>query len=526
MPPTPTDFERVKAEGLDIDLAAVAARGHEALTPDDKYRLKTWGVCGQVTPGLQMLRIRVPGGRLTAASLAKLAGVAEDVADGSLHCTTRQNLELHSVPTSRIADAVRGVQEAGLTTRSTCGHTVRNVTGCPRAGVCAEELVDVRPYVQAVNSFFLARAEHYNRRLPRRLNVSFSGCPGCMAQAQVNDLGFVATQGDGGEVGFALWAAGSLGSQPRLAHLLFGFVPLAEVLAVTQAIADVYCEHGFRERPNKARLKFLVEEWGVDRFAEAVLARLRELRPGARARREGSVKEGPDRPTQAELAGVTPQRQAGAFIIQVRVPLGDLSAAQARALAAAATAYGDGNLVLTRQQNVELHWVPAAQVIPAVRAVRAAGLEVGRAGGLADVGVCAGMEWCVWGVADSRGVAAKLNGELAATAAGDREALPLRVNVSGCSHSCAHHQAADIGLAGVKTRNGPGFEVYAGGRLGADPGPGERLGKVAEADAPRVVQALLARWQAERLPGEPFAGYARRVGREALAATVAEVSSP
>lgn len=511
------DVERVKREGLDVDLDRLEREGYESLTPEEFYRLKTWGVCSQRTPGLHMIRIRIPGGRIGSGQLEGIAALSAEFADGCTHITTRQNLEMHSVPSCNVRRALEGIAWLGLTTRSACGHAVRNIVGCTLAGICADEVLDTRPTVQALHEFYLSRAASYNARLPRRLNVYVAGCASCMAHAQVNDLGFVAVR-RADEVGFQLWCAGSLASNPRLAHLLFGFVPLEEVVAVAEAVTDVYCAHGFRDRAAKARLKFLVEEWGADRFAGVVLERLREIRPAARTRRSGMLAVlGPDRRPRGGHGGVFPQRQPGYARVEARVPLGDLDGAQMDVLAALAGAYGDGAVSLTRQQNAELHWVRQEHAPAVTGALEAAGLRPRGAGSLVDVQVCAGTEWCVWGVGDSRGLARDLEGSLAELVEADPDAEPLRVHISGCSHGCAQHQAADVGLAAVSVRDGEGagegFEVYGGGRLGRDPVAARRLGKVPLAETSETVVELLSAYLRERAPGEDLAAFLERTGR-------------
>lgn len=509
------DVERVKAEGLEPDLERLEREGYDSLTPEEYYRLKTWGVCSQRAPGLHMIRIRVPGGRVSATQLRGLRRLAADAADGGVHITTRQNLELHSVPSRFVREALDRLQELGLSTRSSCGHTVRNIVGCTQAGICPDEAFDVTGTVQDLHGFFLARADHYNARLPRRLNVYVAGCSGCMSHAQVNDLGFVAVR-RGGENGFQLWCAGSLASNPQLAHLLFGFVPIDEAVAVAEAVAHVYCEHGFRDRPSKARLKFLVAEWGEERFASEVLERLKQFRPDARTTRTGPLPVlGPDRRAPGATRGVFPQKQAGFVRVEARVPLGDLDDSQLARLELLADRYADGTVWLTREQNAELHSIRAEDAETVAAELRAVGLWPQGAGGLVDVQVCAGTEYCIWGVGDSRGMARDLEATLSSIVAMDPIAAPLRVHISGCSHGCAQHQAADVGLAAVSVRDGDrgiceGFELYGGGRLGADPQAGRRLGKVPARVAPEKLVALLAGYVAKREPDETFAGFLAR----------------
>ncbi|MGH2784882.1 MAG: nitrite/sulfite reductase [Actinomycetota bacterium] len=519
------DVESVKAGDLDPDLARLEREGYETLTGEEFYRLKTWGVCSQRTPGLHMIRIRVPGGAIAAAQLRGLAAVSAGNADGTVHITTRQNAELHSVPSRKVRGTLEGIWALGLQTRSACGHAVRNIVGCSLAGICADETLDIRPTVKALHDFTIARASHYNARLPRRINVYVAGCATCQGHAQINDLGFVATR-RGGEPGFQVWCAGSLGSSPRLAHLLFGFVPPEEVLAVTEAVMDVYCEHGFRDRSAKARLKFLVEEWGIDRFADAVVARLHEIRATTRVARNGLLPIlGPARRPQGGHRGVFVQRQAGYVRVEARVRLGDLTGEQMEVLSSLADSHADGSVHLTREQNAELHWIRHDDAGEVTGALADAGLFPRGAGGLVDVQVCAGTEWCVWGIGDSRGLARTIEESLADVVADDPDAEPLRVHISGCSHGCAQHQVADVGLAAVSVRSdgaaGEGFEIFGGGRLGAEPVIGRRLGKVPLDESEPEVIGLLRRYLSAREPNEDVSEFVERTGHLAGAEEVA-----
>jgi sulfite reductase beta subunit-like hemoprotein len=515
------DVDRVKREGLDVDLDRLEREGYASLTSEEFYRLKTWGVCSQRTPGLHMVRVRVPGGRIEAGRLRAVAALSERLADGEAHITTRQNLELHSGPSRKVRQVLEGVVALGLTTRSACGHTVRNIVGCSRSGICAAEPFETRPTVVAIHDFFFRNAARYNSSLPRRLNVYVAGCDGCMCHAQVNDLGFVATTREGAP-GFQLWLGGSLASSPRLAHLLFDFVPADEVLAVTEAVADTYCANGFRDRPAKARLKFLIEEWGGERFTAAVLERLRELRPetGVSAGTTAEVMGGDRRPLGAH-AGVAPQRQEGLFMVEAHVPLGDLTGWQVETLAGLATEFGDGALYLTKEQNVELHDVDAGDLDRVCDALAAVGLPARGAGSLVDVQVCAGSEWCVWGVGDSRGLARTMERELAPLVESEAGAEPLRVHISGCSHGCAQHAAADVGLSAVAMRDADrnlidGYEMFVGGRLGHDPVTARRVGRVLGERAGVATTGIIARYLRERLPGEAMPDFVERVGKESL----------
>jgi len=522
------NVEEVKSD-LYVDVDKLVKEGYDSLTPEDFYRLKMWGVCAQRTPGLHMIRMRIPGGKLSALQLRGLCELSSEVADGTVHITSRQNLEYHSVESRNVRRALDGIVMLGLTTRSACGHTVRNVMGCSLSGICPQEIFDTRPTVEAIHSFFHTKADYYNSHLPRRLNIYVAGCANCMTHAQINDLGFVGTR-RGGDLGFQFWCAGSLGANPRLSHLLFGFVPIEEVLTVTQAVADVYCEHGFRDKPAKARLKYLIEEWGEDRFAAAVYERILKARPDSRVMRNGSLPiVGPDRRPAGDHRGVFAQRQPGYVRVEARVPLGDLNDIQMEVLAGLSEARADGYIYLTKEQNAELHWIREEASAQVTEPLAEVGLLPKGAGGLVDVQVCAGTEWCIWGVGDSRGLATAIEDDLADVVSANPGAEPLRVHVSGCHHGCAQHQIADVGLVATSVKEGDqkieGFEVFGGGRLGADPAAGRRLGRVPLDKTSGAVTDLLRAYLLGQEQNEDFPAFLERTGRK-VGETAPETVSP
>ncbi|MGH2757997.1 MAG: nitrite/sulfite reductase, partial [Actinomycetota bacterium] len=460
------DVEALKAAGdLGVDFDRLVRDGYESLTPEDYYRLKTWGVCSQNQVGVHMMRIRIPGGVASTTQLDRVADLAQGCADGTVHITTRTNVELHGVPTTKLLEVMEALHDVGLTTRAACGHTVRNVLGCPAAGICAEEVLDTRPWVRAVHDAVVRRAAEYNARLPRRLNVSFGGCGDCARHAQVNDVGFVAVPAPGREPGFAVWIAGSLATSPRVSHALCAYVRATHAVAVMDAIIDIYAEHGFRD--NRARLKYLVEAWGIERFREAfaeTFAQLTGERPVF-----GEPAAPPEREANANAA-VLPQRQPGLFRVRVGVPLGDLTPAQLRTLAELAAEEGDGNVRFSPEQNAEIAWVAEERIARVLSTLSSAGLAAFGAGDVSDVRACPGTTHCVLAVSDAQGVARRIGDAFRTAPPQDEAVARMRIHISGCPNSCAQHQAADIGFAGCRVKVAgqvrEGYQLFVGGRLG------------------------------------------------------------
>lgn len=324
------DIPAAKRAGLPIDLERLARDGDGWLTPEERYALKTFGVCAQEQDHVFMVRVRIPGGVLPTFQARGLARLARTFGPDWLHLTTRQNLELHWVEDRTVPTVLREVERLGLSTRSACGHTMRNVMCSEDAGLGLDEPFDCLPDARAVSDALLARSAELNVTLPSRINIAFGGSPRCRADALVNDAGFVSTV-IGGEAGYELWAGGSVGKAPALAIHLGSFIPRADVLAAAEALVDVFVAHGDFDHPAKARMKSTVEMLGAAPFRAAwdqAFADARSRPHPAPAPVE--VLAEPDRvailtqsPPGGWSSGVRPQRTPGLALLTVDVPLGD-----------------------------------------------------------------------------------------------------------------------------------------------------------------------------------------------------------
>ena len=523
------DIPAAKRAGLNVDLDRLAAEGDSWLTAEDRYALKTHGVCAQVQPGVFMVRCRVPAGTLEGEQARGLAEIADRYGHGWLHLTTRQDVELHHVEATQVRDVLSAVEATGLNNRSACGHTMRNVMACPDAGVGLEEPFDCRPDAEAVSTAILARSAELNCQLPSRINFAFGGCPACRAHARINDGGFESRMVDG-RAGYRLWACGSLGTVPVLAIELADFLPRAEAVAAAEALVEVFVTHGDLDNPKKGRMKFVMERIGAEMFRAAFDDALVRAR-----RRGGAGPVGAEVPAPADFArvlavvppggwagGVRPQRQQGRAMVTVNVPLGDLDSDDMRLLASLAP-MGSGRLHLTRNQNAMFRDVLVHDIPRLRRALLAHGLCAEGADGATDVRACTGSAVCSLGITAAPSVGARLlNHPALARNTG------LRLHVSGCPNSCAQHQAADIGLSGAKVRIGGrvrlGYHVW----LGADLGWGRLgvlAGRVAEEDVEDTVGSLVGCWEALRTAGESMAGTISRIGIEAFCAHLESVAS-
>lgn len=522
------DIPAAKRAGLPVDLDRLATEGDGWLTPEDRYALKTWGVCTQLQDHVFMVRIRVPGGVLPTAQAREVARLAARHGSDWVHLTTRQNLELHWVADRTVRDLLADLERVGLSTRSACGHTLRNVMCSEDAGVALDEPFDCLPDAVAVSEAIVARSEELNCTLPSRINIAFGGSPRCREDALINDAAFVSVVRDG-VPGYRLYAGGSLGKAPALAVDLADFVPRTEAVPAAVALAETFVAHGDLDKPTKGRLKFCIEAMGEDAFRAAWAAAFAEARtrpwpapadvallaPGDRA---AAIRR---RPAGGWSAGVRPQREPGLASVTIALPLGDTNRSELELLADLADRHADGFLILGRDQDVVLRNVPVEAVDTIRVALAPRGLSIVGEAAEAAVRACTGSAVCALGISP-----APESGRTLLATPGLRRNSSLRVHVSGCPNSCAQHQAGDIGLSGTKVRLGGatrlGYHLFLGADLERGR-VGEIVGRMAADDAPAVVDAVVGTWESIRHGGETLSATVHRVGADAFAATLEAV---
>jgi sulfite reductase beta subunit-like hemoprotein len=522
-------IEEIKADGLTLDLRAVGGGGFEAICEDDFYRLKTRGVCSPRREQQDfMVRVRVPAGALSADQADRLALLADTYARGWCHLSTRQNVELHMVQVEDTPSVLDGLDGVGLSTRSACGDTIRNLAVCDCAGVCATSVLDPRPWARLFHHHFQAWADYYDTRLPRKVNVYLADCDACADEALLNDVSLVGVRDpSSGRAGFRLYAGGGQGGQqPRLGGMLCDWLEPGRALAATRAVLQVLIDYGERKVRARAKLKFLIEQRGWDWFLEQFQIALEvELQRIGEPLAEPGFEVG-ELPEPAAFRdcrlpqGVVPiPRSPGHFRLSIRVPLGEVSADKLRGLAALARAHADGMLWLTKRQNLELRFVPGSRVNRLVAAVRGLGLESGETGGVRDVMACVGQEYCPIGLTSTQSVSADVI-EWFETTPGSPAVRDLRINLSACPNSCGQHHIGDIGLSGVRLPErdggGPGYQLSVGGRPGTQAQFGAGIGRVRQSEAARAAIAVTHTFDDLRNPGENFSAFAQRLGPDGL----------
>jgi sulfite reductase (NADPH) hemoprotein beta-component len=509
------------ADGTPGDLADLAEieRYAEAVTafgegriPEDRFtamRLQQ-GCYGQRQPGVNMLRVKAPGGKLDAGKLDAIADVVATCVDEArahepahAHVTTRESIQIHSIPLERTPDAMRRLARSQLTTREACANTVRNMTACPMAGACPRERTDVNRHLEHAARYFLRNP--LNQQMPRKFKISFSACESDCAQGLLHDLGVVATVRDG-QPGFKLLAGGGLGHKPREAIVVRAFVPERELIPAMEAVIELHNTHSDRTKRAKSRIKFLVERFGEEgfrlRFDEA-FERARAAH-AARGHLAAEWFEPKDSPAPGPGAPRAPfaQRQAGLVAVPVALPLGQASPDQLRGLAALLRRHGLDEIRTVQDQNLVIRNVPAASVDALVAELAPLGLGVPQPGD--NVVACPGTTTCRLGITASPSMGARLAG-----IAGD-----LRVRVSGCHNGCAQPETGDIGIYGegrrMHDRLVPHYQLY----LGGDGTAGGRLARKGPSVPVARVERALARigeaWRGTRTGEERFFDWVHR----------------
>lgn len=481
---TPKSLYRMP-EGLQQDLAQlreIVAQFKAGAIPASEFQAfrVTLGIYEQREAGTYMLRARLPAGMLLPEHMRAAANVASTQGDGTLHFTSRQDLQVHGVSLDRIYPAAAALAEAGLSTKGGGGNTVRNVAACHQAGVCPLEVFDITPHVIAVTEFLLP--DPLSFQLPRKYKLAFSGCSKDCAGATVSDLGFIAKRREGVD-GFAVYVGGGMGAHSRVGTLLEEFIPASQTCATAEAVKRVFDKHGNRKNRHRARLRFLVEELGLDAFRDLYRKELAQLHVVPPAPRAVSVHEpiptvhAGGSPAQDLLAfaqwrntNVTPQRQTGYHTVEICPPLGVIQADTLLRLADVVDSYGERMLRATNGQNIVLRWVPESELPTLHRKLSVLGLTVGEPGNLRRLVTCTGASTCRLGICLSRGLAKAITDALAKSGLDLTDGTDdLGVHISGCPNACGRHPIAQIGFFGGARRvNGclvPHYVLQLGGHV-------------------------------------------------------------
>ncbi len=503
------DIEVIKKEkdGLDVweDLQRYAVTGFNTIEPDDMARLRWYGIYQQQpNVGHFMMRVKIPGGSMSAEQLRAVAAVARQYGGSIADITTRQNFQFHWLTVENLPAAIAILNNVGLTTVGACGDITRNICGCPVAGLDPNEVYDCRELIDEVTNYFLGNKEFSD--LPRKYKISISGCPIHCNQPEINDLGIQAVR-RGKEIGFHVRVGGGLSTQPHFAQKLDMFVKPEQVLDICIAVTKIFRDEGYRKRRNHSRLKFLVADWGADRFRQEIIDRLGWTPEPA------LVMSDPQGTVQQDHLGEKSQKQHGLHWIGTSVITGRVTADQLDAAAEIAERYCQGSIRTTNQQNFLFPNIAQDDLDAARAAIRAAGFEWNVTQFHQGAVSCTGNEFCNLAITETKARLREIVGYLEGKLTWQE---PIRIHLNGCPNSCGQHHIGDIGLQGCLARLNDGTQVEAydvclGGRLGENAKFVRAISRKVPADKVKyAIENLLTRFQATRRDGESFGTWVDR----------------
>ena len=504
--------------------------GFASIDPSDlNGRFRWWGLYTQRRPGIEggrtatlephelsdeyfMLRVRSDGGRLTLAQLRAIAHISTTYARDTADITDRQNIQLHWIRVEDVPDIWQQLESVGLTTAEACGDTPRVILGSPVAGVAADEIIDGTPAIEAIVKTYVGDPSLSN--LPRKFKTAISGSPQQDVAHEVNDVSFVGVRHPEHGPGFDVFVGGGLSTNPMYAKRLGVFVTLDEIPEVWHGIVQVFRDYGYRRLRHRARIKFLIADWGVEKFREVL-----EDEYLKRALTDGPAPDAP--PERRDHVGVHRQKD-GRFYIGVAPTVGRVDGATLSAVADLAEAATSDQVRLTAQQKLLVLDVPEDKVAALQAGLADLGLDAGPSEFRRGAMACTGIEYCKLAIVETKAVAASTVDHL-------EKALPnfdapLSLHVNGCPNSCARIQVADIGLKGSIVRDADGeategFQVHLGGALGPDAAFGRKPRglKVTSKELPLYVERVARHFNDQRRDGESFAEWAHRAEEADLA---------
>ncbi|MFG3349435.1 nitrite/sulfite reductase [Streptomyces sp. NPDC048018] len=505
-------------------------RGFDSIDPNDlRGRMRWWGLYTQRREGLDgtktgvlepeeldaeyfMLRVRIDGGRLTTEQLRVIGEISEEFARGTADITDRQNVQYHWIRIEDVPEIWNRLEAVGLSTTEACGDTPRVILGSPVAGIAEDEIIDGTPAIEEIYRRIVGNKDFSN--LPRKFKSAVSGSPLLDVAHEINDIAFVGVEHPEHGPGFDVWVGGGLSTNPKLGVRLGTWVSLDEVPDVYEGVISIFRDYGYRRLRNRARLKFLVADWGPEKF--------RQVLEDEYLRRKLT-----DGPAPAEPAGrwrdhVGVHRQKdGRFYVGFAPRVGRVDGATLTKIAEIAEEHGSGRVRTTAEQKMIVLDIEESKVESIVSALESLDLRVTPSPFRRGTMACTGIEFCKLAIVETKGRGSSLIDELERRVPDFDE--PLTININGCPNACARIQVADIGLKGqlVLDDDGnrvEGYQVHLGGALGLEAGFGRKVRglKVTSAELPDYVERLLKRFQAEREDGERFATWAARASEEAL----------
>jgi sulfite reductase (ferredoxin) len=512
-----------------------AKQGFDSIDPADlRGRFRWFGLYTQRRPGIDggktavlepeelddryfMLRVRIDGGQLSSEQLRVISDIAVKYARGTADVTDRQNIQLHWIEIESVPAIWEALEGVGLSTTEACGDTPRVILGCPLAGLDSDELIDATPEIAAITEQFIGDPELSN--LPRKFKSSISGCAAQCTHHEINDIAFAAVRDpETGEVGYDLWVGGGLSTNPMIAKRLGAFVRPGQVPEVWKAVCEVFRDYGYRRLRHRARIKFLIADWGPEKFREVL-----EKEYLGYALPDGPAPVNVDS-AMRDHVGIHRQRN-GLSYVGFTPRVGRLNGELLASIAVLADRYGSGRVRTTAEQKMIILDVADESIAGLVAELDALGLPATPSVFRRHTMACTGIEFCKLAIVETKGRAMSLIDELERRLPGFES--PVTINVNGCPNSCARIQTADIGLKGslVTDASGQqveGFQIHLGGTLTGGDATGSGFGrkvrglKATAEELPDYVERVLRRYDAARTAGESFAAWTMRASDEEL----------
>jgi sulfite reductase (ferredoxin) len=510
-----------------------AQRGFDSIDPADlRGRFRWYGLYTQRRPGIDggktailepeelddryfMMRIRIDGGQLNLAQLRAIADISQRYARGTADLTDRQNIQLHWVEIESVPAIWAALEEVGLSTTEACGDTPRVILGCPLAGIDAADVIDATPQIREIYDRYVGSPDFSN--LPRKYKSALSGCPVQCTIHEINDVAFVGVVNDDGVTGFDVWVGGGLSTNPMFGRRLGAFVRPEQVPEVWAGITGVFRDYGYRRLRHRARIKFLMNDWGPEKFRETL-----EKEYLGYALPDGPAPPAPEG-HRRDHVGIRPQRD-GNYYVGFAPKVGRVNGDLLHVIADLAEEFGSGRVRTTTEQKMVILDVPEGRTEELAAALEAHDLQVRPSTFQRQTMACTGLEYCKLAIVETKQRGMDLIGELERRLPDFDQ--PLTINLNGCPNSCARIQVADIGLKGqlVTDADGnqvEGFQIHLGGALSGQDGEGSfgkkvRGLKTTAEELPDYVERVVRRYDDQRTPGESFAQWVRRAAEEDL----------
>ncbi|TNJ46203.1 HEPN domain-containing protein [Tamlana fucoidanivorans] len=527
-----TEIENPVVEKDIIDLANKIELFHNGKVDEEKFRSLRLarGVYGQRQEGVQMIRIKLPYGKVKSNQLRRISEVSDEYSRGRLHITTRQDIQIHYVDLNRTPELWAELERDEITLREACGNTVRNVTASETAGIDVNEPFDVSPYADALFRFFLRNP--ICQEMGRKFKVSFSASDDDTGLSYLHDLGFIAKIQEG-QRGFKVLLGGGLGSQPRHADVLFDFLPTDKIIPVMEGVLRIFDRYGERKSRAKARMKFLIKDIGLEAFKNLVEAEqnaiaLKSVAIDADAYEYAQpvvVSNVPEVTIKDEQAfetwkstNLVPQKQEGYVAIGIKVLLGDFYTDKARLLADLVENYAAGEIRLSLRQNILIPYVKEELVPFFYHELEKLGFVEAGYNKAVDITACPGTDTCNLGIASSTGIADELERVIKAEYPQYLSNEDLVIKISGCMNACGQHNMANIGFQGMSVRTpdklvAPALQVLlGGGNLGDGNGVfADKVVKVPSRRGPEALRRILNDYEANA-KGKKFVAYYKEKG--------------